>query len=95
MREGTPDNVLLETVKKINEAENLVTSLRQQLRVKNDDERSSRMKHQIKQCLKSYLQCNLCNEIFIKVILLFKNFKIDWSIINYILYFLTQNLQLN
>ncbi|KAL5239176.1 hypothetical protein ACI65C_006586 [Semiaphis heraclei] len=65
-RAGTPDSVLLETVKKLNEAENLVVSLRQQLRIKNEGENFSRMEHQMEQCLESDLQCNICYEVFIK-----------------------------
>jgi len=64
--------VLLETVKKLNEAENLVVSLRQQLRIKNEGDNFSWMEHQIEQCLESDLQCNICYEVFIKVILLIK-----------------------
>lgn len=62
--------MLLETVKKLNEAENLVVSLRQQLRIKNEGEHFSWMEHQMEQCLESDLQCNICYEVFIKVILL-------------------------
>ncbi|XP_026813916.1 uncharacterized protein LOC113554325 isoform X3 [Rhopalosiphum maidis] len=65
-REGTPDNVLVETVKKLNEAENLVTSLRQQLRIKNEGENFSWVEHQMEQCIESDLQCNICYEMFIK-----------------------------
>ncbi|XP_025208672.1 E3 ubiquitin-protein ligase RNF8-like isoform X2 [Melanaphis sacchari] len=65
-REGTPDSVLVETVKKLNEAENLVISLRQQLRIKNDGDNFSWVEHQIEQCIESDLQCNICYEMFIK-----------------------------
>jgi len=76
-RDGTPDSVLVETVKKLNEAENLVVSLRQQLRVKNEGEHFSWIEHQMEQCLETDLQCNICYEMFIKVILLIKIVKID------------------
>jgi hypothetical protein len=71
-REGTPDSVLVETVKKLNEAENLVISLRQQLRIKNEGENFSWVEHQMEQCIESDLQCNICYEMFIKVISLNK-----------------------
>ncbi|XP_015370531.1 PREDICTED: E3 ubiquitin-protein ligase RNF8-B-like isoform X2 [Diuraphis noxia] len=65
-RVGTPDSMLIETVKKLNEAENLVVSLRQQLRVKNEGDNFSWMEHQMEKCLESDLQCNICYEVFIK-----------------------------
>jgi len=71
-REGTPDSMLLEAVKKLNEADNLVVSLRQQLRIKNEGENFSWVEHQMEQCIESDLQCNICYEMFIKVILRIK-----------------------
>jgi E3 ubiquitin-protein ligase RNF8 len=65
-RAGSPDSVLVETVKKLNEADNLVVSLRQQLRVKNEGDNFSWVEHQMEQCLESDLQCNICYEMFIK-----------------------------
>ncbi|KAL4153647.1 hypothetical protein QTP88_001480 [Uroleucon formosanum] len=65
-RAGSPDSVLVETVKKLNEADNLVLSLRQQLRVKNEGDNFSWVEHQMEQCLESDLQCNICYEMFIK-----------------------------
>ncbi|KAL4112376.1 hypothetical protein QTP88_016181 [Uroleucon formosanum] len=65
-RAGSPDSVLVETVKKLNEADNLVISLRQQLRVKNEQDNFSWVEHQMEQCLESDLQCNICYEMFIK-----------------------------
>ncbi|XP_022183446.1 E3 ubiquitin-protein ligase rnf8-B isoform X2 [Myzus persicae] len=65
-RDGSPDSVLVETVKKLNEAENLVVSLRQQLRVKNEEDNFSWIEHQMEQCLETDLQCNICYEMFIK-----------------------------
>ncbi|XP_001943872.1 probable E3 ubiquitin-protein ligase makorin-2 isoform X1 [Acyrthosiphon pisum] len=65
-RSGSPDSVLVETVKKLNEADNLVVSLRQQLRVKNEGDNFSWIEHQMEQCLESDLQCNICYEMFIK-----------------------------
>ncbi|XP_008179059.1 E3 ubiquitin-protein ligase rnf8-B-like [Acyrthosiphon pisum] len=65
-RTGSPDSVLVETVKKLNEADNLVVSLRKQLRVKNEEDNFSWVEHQMKQCLESDLQCNICYEMFIK-----------------------------
>jgi len=71
-RNGSPDSMLLETVKRLNDAENLTTSLRQQLRIKNEGENFSWVEHQLEQCIESDLQCNICYEMFIKVILLNK-----------------------
>jgi len=86
-RAGSPDSVLVETVKKLNEADNLVVSLRQQLRVKNEGDNFSWMEHQMEQCLESDLQCNICYEMFIKVILLIQIYTIDndYLIIFYLL----------
>jgi len=69
--------VLVETIQKLNEADNLVVSLREQLCVKNREDNFSRVKHQMKQYLESDLQCNICYEMFIKVILLVQFDKID------------------
>lgn len=69
-REGTPDSMLLETVKKLNEAENLVKSLRKQLFDKNEGDNFSWVQHLMEQSIESDLQCNICYEMFIKVILL-------------------------
>lgn len=66
-REGTPDTMLVEAVKKLNEAENLVNSLRQQLRSKNDGENFSWIEHQMEQSIENDLQCNICYEMYIKV----------------------------
>lgn len=71
-RNGSPDSVLIETVKRLNDAENLTISLRQQLRIKNEAENFSWVEHQLEQCIESDLQCNICYEMFIKVILLNK-----------------------
>jgi len=76
-RAGSPDSVLVETVKKLNEADNLIVSLRQQLRVKNEGDNFSWVEHQMEQCIESDLQCNICYEMFIKVILLIQIGKID------------------
>lgn len=65
---STPDNMLLETVKKLNEAENHAKDLREQLRSKNEGE-FSWVEHQIEQSIDSDLQCNICYEMFVKVIL--------------------------
>ncbi|KAF0767370.1 E3 ubiquitin-protein ligase rnf8-A-like isoform X1 [Aphis craccivora] len=65
-RNGSPDSMLLETVKRLNDAENLTTSLRQQLRIKNEGENFSWVEHQLEQCIESDLQCNICYEMFIK-----------------------------
>ncbi|XP_060872973.1 E3 ubiquitin-protein ligase rnf8-A-like isoform X2 [Metopolophium dirhodum] len=65
-RTGSPNSVLVETVKKLNEADNLVESLREQLRVKNEEDNFSWIEYQMEQCLKSDLQCNICYEMFIK-----------------------------
>lgn len=43
-------------------------SLTQQLRNRNDDDKFSWIEHQMEQCIDSDLQCNICYEIFIKVI---------------------------
>jgi len=88
-RAGSSDSALVETVKKLNEADNLVVSLRQQLRVKNEGDNFSWFEHKMEQCLKSDLQCNICYEMFIKVILLIQIDKIDNDhlIIFYILHY--------
>ncbi|KAL4083934.1 hypothetical protein QTP88_029250 [Uroleucon formosanum] len=65
-RTGSQDSVFVETVKKLNEADNLVVSLRQQLRAKNERDNISRFEHQMEQCLENDLQCNICYEMFIK-----------------------------
>ncbi|XP_025419044.1 LON peptidase N-terminal domain and RING finger protein 1-like isoform X4 [Sipha flava] len=65
-REGTPDTMLVEAVKKLNEAENLVNSLRQQLRSINDGANFSWIEHQMEQCIENDLQCNICYEMYIK-----------------------------
>ncbi|KAL4083542.1 hypothetical protein QTP88_028863 [Uroleucon formosanum] len=65
-RTGSQDSVFVETLKKLNEANNLIVSLRQQLRVKNEGDNFSWVEHQMEQCLKSDLQCNICYEMFIK-----------------------------
>lgn len=67
-REGTPDNILLETVKQLNEAENQIKTLRQQMRDTNNGEHFSWIEHQMEQCIENELQCNICYELFIKVI---------------------------
>lgn len=59
--------MLVEAVKKLNEAENLVNSLRQQLRSINDGENFSWIEHQMNQCIDNDLQCNICYEMYIKV----------------------------
>jgi len=69
-REGSPDNMLVETVKKLNDAENLVKTLRQELRSKNEGDNFSWIEHQMEQCVENDLQCNICYEMFIKVILI-------------------------
>jgi len=76
-RTGSSDSVLEETVKKLNEANNLVVSLRQQLRVKNEGYNISWVEHQMEQNHEKDLQCNICFEMFIKVILLIQIDKID------------------
>jgi hypothetical protein len=68
--EGTPDSLLVETTKKLKEAENAVISLRQQLRI-NDDNLSC-MRDQMEQCIENDLKCNICYETFIEVISLNK-----------------------
>ncbi|CAI6357603.1 unnamed protein product [Macrosiphum euphorbiae] len=65
-RTGSPNSVIVETEKKLNEAESLVVSLREQLRVKNKRDNFSWVEHLMKQCLESDLQCNICYEMFIK-----------------------------
>ncbi|XP_050538435.1 uncharacterized protein LOC126903903 isoform X2 [Daktulosphaira vitifoliae] len=65
-REGTPDSMLVEAVKKLNESENEVRTLRQQLRNKDDGDNFSWIEHQLEQAIESDLQCNICYEIFIK-----------------------------
>jgi len=92
VRGGSPDSMLVETVKKLNEADNLVVSLRQQLRVKNEGDNFSWFEHQMEQCLESDLQCNICYEMFIKVILLIQINKIDNDHL-IIFYIITWNLQ--
>ncbi|XP_050422235.1 E3 ubiquitin-protein ligase CHFR-like isoform X2 [Adelges cooleyi] len=65
-REGSPDSMLVEAVKKLNEAENEVRTLRQQLCGNNDGESFSWVAHQLEQAVDSDLQCNICYEMFIK-----------------------------
>lgn len=60
--------MLVETVIKLNEAENTIKTLRQQLRTKNEGENFSWVEHQMEQCIDNDLQCNICYELFIKVI---------------------------
>jgi len=67
---GSSDSVLVETVKKLNVADNMVTSLSQKLSVKNDGVNFSWVEQQMEECLESGLKCNICYEMFIKVILL-------------------------
>lgn len=45
----------------------MVKVLRQQLRSKNE-EHFSWIEHQMEQCIDNDLQCNICYELFIKVI---------------------------
>ncbi|XP_026819601.1 uncharacterized protein LOC113558341 [Rhopalosiphum maidis] len=62
--EGTPDSLLVETTKKLKEAENSVISLRQQLCI--NDNNFSCMRDQMEQCMENDLQCNICYEMFIE-----------------------------
>jgi len=73
---GSSNSVLVETVKKLNDADNVVVSLGKQLPVKNDRNNFSWIE-QLKECLESDLQCNICYEMFIKVVLLIHIDKID------------------
>jgi len=70
IRKGSPDSELAETVKKLNDAENLVKTLRQELRSKNEGDNFSRIETQMKQSIDNDLLCNICYEMFIKVILI-------------------------
>ncbi|XP_026818939.1 E3 ubiquitin-protein ligase RNF8-like [Rhopalosiphum maidis] len=62
--ENTPDSLLVETTKKLKEAENLVISLRQQLRINENN--FSCLRDQMKQCMENNLKCSICYEIFIE-----------------------------
>ncbi|XP_060845285.1 E3 ubiquitin-protein ligase CHFR-like [Rhopalosiphum padi] len=62
--EDTPDSLLVETTKKLKEAENAVISLRQQLRI--NDNNLSCMRDQMEQCIENDLKCNICYEVFIE-----------------------------
>lgn len=68
IREGTPDSVLVETVKKLNLYENEIKTLREQLRNKNGEDNFSLIEHQLAQSLENDFQCNICYEVFVKVI---------------------------
>lgn len=48
----------------------MVKVLRQQLRSKNE-EHFSWIEHQMEQCIDNDLQCNICYELFIKVIIFY------------------------
>ncbi|XP_060847118.1 E3 ubiquitin-protein ligase RNF8-like [Rhopalosiphum padi] len=62
--EGTPDSLLVETTKKLKEAENAVISLRQQLRI--NDNNLSWIRDQWEQYMENDLNCNICYETFIE-----------------------------
>lgn len=59
--------MLVETVKKLNEAENQIKTLRQQLRKKDEGENFSWIEDQMGQCVDNDLQCSICYELLVKV----------------------------
>lgn len=69
---GEQDTILLEVVKQLSESEASLKTLRQQMRTGNNGENFSFVEHQIEQSLETDLQCNICYELFIKVILLIR-----------------------
>lgn len=72
-KEGTPDSVLVETVKKLNEAENEIVTLRQQLCKKTEGKNFSWIEDQMEKCVDNDLQCSICYELLVKVLnILFK-----------------------
>uniref|UniRef100_A0A2S2NV50 E3 ubiquitin-protein ligase n=1 Tax=Schizaphis graminum TaxID=13262 RepID=A0A2S2NV50_SCHGA len=62
--ESTPDSMLVETIKKLNEAENSIISLRQQLRTNENN--FSCMQDLTEQCVENDLKCSICYEMFIE-----------------------------
>ena len=62
--------MLVETIKKLKEAENSIISLRQQLRTNENN--FSCMQDLTEQCVENDLKCSICYEMFIEVISLNK-----------------------
>lgn len=68
--------MLVEAVKKLNEAENTVKTLRQKLCAnKSGEDNFSWIEHQMEQFVENDLQCNICYEMFIKVMLIIEIIK--------------------
>jgi len=64
--------MLIEVVKKLSQAENEVKTLKQKLGDRNVTKNFSLFEYQMSQSVDSDLQCDICYEMFIKVILVNK-----------------------